>query len=184
MWLPRLLVTGPRADQTGGVATSTPAPDAPAVERSGAELREWLALAEELIVERAAAIDFWEAARWAAGHERLNPPLSTRALQAWVVQTATNTDKLDGLEAAHRRIKRAVSARLWTGADRGPVAAIDEESVEEVRTAVLESARTAFTAVVLTDELRSGVIPTRRREQLVGAIERIAPELAPDTDSP
>lgn len=139
---------------------------------------EWLALAEELIVERASGVDFWEAARWAAGHERQNPPLSTRALQAWVVQTATTNDKLAELEAAHRRIGRAVSSRLWAGNGRGPVAAMDEESVEEVRTAVLDSARTAFTAVALGGELRTGVIPARRRDQLEGAIQRIAPELA------
>jgi hypothetical protein len=134
---------------------------------------DW-ARAEELVIERATTVGWWEAARWAAGHERENPPLSARALHAWVVQTATNTDRLAALEAAHRRIRRAVSSRLWAGGNGdGPVDAIDEESVDEVFAAVVATAQDAFTALALRYEVEAGVLPPKRRQQLEGARLRV-----------
>ena len=127
--------------------------------------------AEDWLVERVEALGWWEAAAWAAGHERVRPRLTAMALQTYTTQAAGDA-KQGHLEQAAKRLAKRARRALWSNPALGPPAGIDADSVAEVETAAIGVVSDALTAVILVDELDRGALPRRRQEQLLGAAAR------------
>lgn len=130
----------------GSDATGRPSPDA------------W-ADAEETIIDVIRSLSRWDAERWAAGHERLNPPVSLVALQATLMQAAIAAGRDDHLERGFKRIERTVADLPW--ADRRPFDRTIGAMVAETAAAVTELAQQALAGAVLADVLPDRLTPRR-----------------------
>ncbi|MDH3683566.1 MAG: hypothetical protein OEV40_26910 [Acidimicrobiia bacterium] len=117
------------------------------------------AAAEESIIEAISSLSRWDAERWAAGHERRNPPVSLVALQAAVMQAAIASGRDDHLERGFKRIERTVARAPW--ADRRPFDRPIKTMVSETAAAVAELAQQALAAAVLADVLTDHLSPRR-----------------------
>ena len=135
--------------------------------------------AEQDVIERVGSLSRWDAERWAAAHERRNPPPSLIALRAALMQVALNTKRADYLDAAFKRIGRAVAKNDWAdhraAADQATPALCGDvkEAVRETAAAVAEMAQHALAATVLVDVVADQVSP-RRWQQLVLAQEAVS----------
>jgi len=133
-------------------------------------------------VNRLASLGWWEAAVWAAGHERTRPRLTAMALQTYTTQAAGEA-KQDELQQAMERLATRARGSLWSDPALGPPAGVDPDSVAEVEEAAVGVVSDALTAVFLADELTRGVLPRRRHEQLLEAVDRAGlPEFGDDID--
>jgi hypothetical protein len=140
--------------------------------------------AEDWLIERLSGLGWWEAAAWAAGHERTRPRLTTIALQAYATQAAGET-KQAHLEQASKRLAQRARQALWSNPALGPPAGVDPDSVAEVEEAAIGVVTDALTATVLADELDRGVVPARRHEQLLQAVARTGlPGFETSSDGP
>lgn len=127
--------------------------------------------AEDWLVDRAARLGWWEATRWAAGHERARPRVGAMAIQAYATQAAGEARR-DYLEAAWDRLAQRASRALWSDPELAPPSGIEPTTISEVETATIGVLADALTAVVLFDELDRGVLPRRRTDQLLQAVTR------------
>ncbi len=138
--------------------------------------------AENHITERLQALSRWDAERWAAAHERRFPPVTLLALQAWYTQAAIDVDRIEALAAGWDRLDAVIRARPW--ADQEPWTGDARQAVAEVTTAVVELARQALAAAILSDVLADRRPEARRRAIAESAeLVRTSP-LADELESP
>ncbi|MGI9615953.1 MAG: hypothetical protein ACR2QO_23775 [Acidimicrobiales bacterium] len=158
-----------------------PLPDDPEPTRWHGEAG-WRA-AEDWLVDRLADLGWWEAAAWAAGHERTRPRLTALALQTYATQAA-DAGKQEHLEQASKRLTQRARRALWSKPGLGPPAGIDPDSVAEVTESAIGVVYEALVATVLHDELERGVLPERRHDQLLQAVGRTGlPGFTVDADA-
>lgn len=134
--------------------------------------------AEAHIIGRIASTSRWDAERWTAIHERVAPPVSVVALQAWYMQAAIDGGRDDRLTAGFERIDEAVAGAGW--ADPGPWSGEARLAVTETARAVAELGRQALAAAVLADVIVDRT-PASRRAALerAGEIVRLSPLFEP-----